>query len=477
MTAPTKHPARRALALIQAEPWAITSEALAQIIEIAARENRSLEALEAELGEPLANTYEATIRDGIATIRLTGAFFRYANLFTRVSGATSLQSVAPDLTAAIKDSRVQGIILAIDSPGGTVSGTSEFADLIYQARDQKRIVAHIDGLGASAAYWIASAAARITASDTSIVGSIGVVMAERLQDDTGIIEFVSSQSPRKRTSPTDELGRADRQAIVDALGERFLEVVARHRAVELDRVRAEFGQGGVFVGQAAADAGMVDAISTYEQVHADLVQETRGGAVRVLGAARFATPMVRGAAPENGRVAAHTEESQMADSKNGQPATLTAEQLTAQYPEQVAAIRAAARTEGEAAGREAGKGEGRAEGITAENARIQAIEALTVAGHEAVITACKKDSACTPEMAAVKLVQAQQAKASATAAAGGDARSQRLELLRATEKNEQPPAAAPTDTPAENADAAAVQRILGTAQALRAPAPSTARRS
>lgn len=395
-----KRPAKRTLALVQAEPWAITREALAQIVEIAARENRSVEAIEVERGQPLENTYRATMREGVATIRLTGPLFRYANLFTAISGATSLELVAKDLTAALKDPSIRGILLAVDSPGGAVSGTSELGDLIYEARGVKPIVAHVDGFGASAAYWLASAADRVTASDTSLVGSIGVIMAEYLDDDENVIEFVSSQSPRKRTNPTEDIGRAQRQAIVDALGERFLETVARHRGVSVDTVREDFGQGDVFVGAAAVEAGLIDGISTYEQVHAALVEETR--AFRTLARPVYGASASRENPAPTGRVAATPKESTM---KTNEPATLTAEQLAEKHPEQVAAIRA----EGEAAGKETGLKEGRIEGATAERTRILAIEDLAIAGHEAVIAEAKRDPAATPEATAVKLLQAQKA--------------------------------------------------------------------
>jgi ClpP class serine protease len=460
-----RHPARRVLALVQAEPWAITEAGLRQIIEIAARENRPIEAIEAERGQPLENTYRATVRDGIATIRMTGPLFRYANLFTAVSGATSMEMVAKDFTAAVQDQAVRGILLSIDSPGGTVSGTSELADLIYKARGSKPIHAHIDGLGASAAYWLASAADEVTASDTSLVGSIGVVMAEQLQDEPDVIEFVSSQSPNKRTSPMEELGRAQRQAIVDALGERFLEAVARHRGVEAEKVLADFGQGGVLVGAAAEAAGLIDGVSTYEQVHAALVEET--SAARVLGAMRFSASGV------TGRVAATPQEGSMTvAAKQGEAATLTAEQLAEKYPEQIASIRAAARSEGETAGKEAGKAEGRVEGIAAENARALAIEALAMPGSEAVITECKKDTACTKEMAAVKLVQAHQQKATTEAAANAQGRVQRLEALKGDESGIKAPPAQPSTAAAEG-ELAEVQRILATARALRPAAATT----
>ena len=116
------------------------------------------EALEARLGRPLDNTRAVSIRDGVAVIPITGPIMRYANLFTRISGATSTQELATDLQTALDSPQVRAIVLNIDSPGGEASGINELADMIHASRGKKPIKAYVGGTGASAAYWIASAA-------------------------------------------------------------------------------------------------------------------------------------------------------------------------------------------------------------------------------------------------------------------------------------------------------------------------------
>jgi hypothetical protein len=75
--------------------------------------------------------------------------------------------------------------------------------------------------------------------------------------------------------PTTERGRAKYQAQVDALAGVFVADVARYRGVSEDTVLADFGQGGVFVGQAAVDAGLVDRLGSYEGTIADLAARAR----------------------------------------------------------------------------------------------------------------------------------------------------------------------------------------------------------
>ena len=60
-----------------------------------------------------------------------GPIVRYADLFTEISGATSIETLAQDLHSALNDNTISGIVLNIDSPGGEVNGTSEFADMVH----------------------------------------------------------------------------------------------------------------------------------------------------------------------------------------------------------------------------------------------------------------------------------------------------------------------------------------------------------
>jgi signal peptide peptidase SppA len=287
-----KRPAARALQLIVGQPWAMTREALETVIAIAQRENHSPEAVAAELGRPLVNTRTVTVRDGVARIPFCGPLFRYANLFTEVSGATSYEMVATDFTRAVNDPAIGAIVLAIDSPGGEVNGVSELAALVYGARGKKPIMAHVSGFGASGAYWIAAAADEVITSDTGVLGSIGVEMTvveeDEQQDGYQQLTFRSSQSPQKNADTRTPAGAEQVQALVDELGAVFVSAVARYRGVSEEKVLADFGQGGLLVGKAAVKVGMADRVMTAEQVHAMLVDRLGGRSSRSTVRARAA---------------------------------------------------------------------------------------------------------------------------------------------------------------------------------------------
>lgn len=270
----------RILSRITSEPWAITSESMEMILQILQRENESPQAVAARLGRPLDNTYAVENRDGIAVLPVNGPLFRYADFFTEISGATSYDRLATDFARSRDDTRISSILLNLDSPGGEANGCSEFADMVFASRGIKPIVAYVGGSACSAAYWIASAADEIVIGDTAILGSIGTVLgiADTRERDAkaGVrrMEIVSSQSPYKRVDPTTEEGHGRLLARVDALSEVFIAKVARNRGVSVDTVMREFGQGDVFVGQAAVQAGLADRVGSFEALVAEMLSGT-----------------------------------------------------------------------------------------------------------------------------------------------------------------------------------------------------------
>lgn len=265
-----------AFSIAASKPWYMQQEALETLLAVADRMGDP-QALQTRQGKPLDGTRRVKMREnGVAVIPITGPIFRHANLFSEISGATSTDLLARDIQAALDNPYVRAIALEIDSPGGEATGIHELAAMIFAARGRKPIKAYIGGTGASAAYWIASAADEIVIDATAIVGSIGVVMSyldtSERDAKAGVrrVEIVSSQSPDKRLDPNTDEGRTKVQAIVDALAETFVASVAAHRGTKPAAVLADFGRGGVLVGAAAVKARMADRIGSLESLISEL---------------------------------------------------------------------------------------------------------------------------------------------------------------------------------------------------------------
>lgn len=419
----------RALAYVLNSHWAMTEEAIRTVIAIAARTSLGPEAVEAERGERLDNSRMVTVRNGVATIPVRGVLMRYGNIFGRVSGATSFDVLATDIRTALDDPTIKALLLAVDSPGGEVAGTEETAQLLYEGRERKPIVAHIDGSGASAAYWLASAAREVVVGSTAIAGSIGIRLAIQAQAEgdrkQGIetITIISSQSPRKEADPKTAEGRAQYQAILDHLGAVFINTVARNRGVTADVVLSDFGQGGVFVGSDAVAAGLANRVATYESLHAEL--EAQYGSRRRIGSL---LPSLPSAALRSAR-SITSKESRMPPTTDPEAPSTVAE-LAAAFPEQVTQIRAAA--------------------ATAERERITAISALAEPGLEALIRAAQADPTCSADAAARRILEHQR-----------QAKSDRLGAL-AEDGSEAKPPATPTPPAEPNGPAATAARIKAT---------------
>lgn len=265
----------RAHEFIASQPWCITEPALRQIIAIAER-SAEPEAVAAREGMRRADARRIEMRENVAVIPVRGPIFRYANLFAEISGATSTEAIAKDFTTAIEDPQVAGVVMEFDSPGGAAAGINELARMIYEARGAKPIIAYASSQMASAAYWIGSAADSLVGDRTALIGSIGVLYtatdttARDARSGIRTIEVVSSQSPDKRVDVGADEGRAKIQRIVDDLAAVFVDSVATYRDITTADVLADYGRGGLLVGQSAVDAGLLDRLGSLESVIADI---------------------------------------------------------------------------------------------------------------------------------------------------------------------------------------------------------------
>jgi len=265
----------RALELAASQPWLMLPDALDNLLTISDRLGDPV-ALATKRGERLEDTRKVTLRNGVAIVPVVGPIFRYANLFTEISGATSTQVLATDIQRALDDPKVKSIVLNIDSPGGVAAGINELAEMIYAGRSRKQIVAYIGGTGASAAYWIASAAGEIVIDEASLAGSIGVVVEAVVENEkaTGRTRYqiVSRNAPNKRPDLATEEGRAKVGETIDAMSEVFVGKVARNLGVAAEKVPEMGDHGGLRVGADAVKHGLAHRTGSLESLITELAK-------------------------------------------------------------------------------------------------------------------------------------------------------------------------------------------------------------
>lgn len=227
----------------------------------------------------------------VAVIEIFGALAHrtYADWAGWVQG---YQDVANQLAAALGDRAVKAVALSVDSPGGVVDGCAQLAEQIRAARGAKPIHACINDFGTSAAYWIASAADKISATKTARIGSIGVralhIDMSKALSDAGytVTEIFAGDHKIDGTpyAPLSDAARAAIQASIDYYHGLFASAVAANRGLDKSAVIAT--QAAVYDPIQAKRLGLIDAIEDPDAVISRLAQRYGGRAQPQRAAAR-----------------------------------------------------------------------------------------------------------------------------------------------------------------------------------------------
>jgi signal peptide peptidase SppA len=206
----------------------------------------------------------------IGIIPIVGLLSHRMGMMSDISGGTSAEAIAQDFRSMLADPSIKAIILDFDSPGGVSSGMEELAQEIFASRGVKPIIAQVNALCASAAYWIASAADEIVVTPSGQAGSIGTYT---IHDDlseamakAGVKETIIKAGKNKmiapESQPLSEEAHGIIQARVNEAQAMFTRAVARGRNVSVSKVNDTFGQGLMFGAQELVNRGMADRVSS-----------------------------------------------------------------------------------------------------------------------------------------------------------------------------------------------------------------------
>ncbi len=218
--------------------------------------------------------------DGVAVIEMDGPMMKGESKF----GGTNTIATRVALRAAAADPDVVGIMLHIDSPGGHVSGTAEVADEVRNAKKSKPVYAHIDDLGASAAFWVASATDRISINQMGKTGSIGTVAvvedSSKAYEAAGVTVHVISTGAYKGAfnegAPVTAEHLAYLQDMIDGINKHFLGAVQKGRNMTAAKLGA-IADGRVFSADKALELGLVDAVQPFDKALTEV--KKAGGAM------------------------------------------------------------------------------------------------------------------------------------------------------------------------------------------------------
>lgn len=190
---------------------------------------------------------------------------------------SNYDGISRAVESAAADPEVKHIVLAVDSPGGEVTGLPETAAVIANAAKTKPVSAMVTGMAASAAYWLTSQARDITLTPSGEVGSVGVRMMHmdisKMMDNAGIGvtelhsgEFKTEWSPFR---PLTEAAKEDMQSRLNATHAEFLKSVQAGRAgrATQDITSQRFGEGRMFSADTAKAHGLVDNVQSAREFY------------------------------------------------------------------------------------------------------------------------------------------------------------------------------------------------------------------
>ena len=205
-------------------------------------------------------SFGSTFGDKIAVVDLEGVIL-------------SPKSTVDQLKKYADDDSVKAIILHVNSPGGGVAASEEIYREVKRIRDEKkkRLVAAIESVGASGAYYVSSATNKIYADEGSIVGSIGVISEWVNYGDLlhwaklkAIVmkagEFKDTGNPTREMTPSEQQYL---QSLIDNMHSQFIQAVADGRKMKYQDVKV-IADGKVWTGQQAASMKLIDQVADFQ---------------------------------------------------------------------------------------------------------------------------------------------------------------------------------------------------------------------
>ena len=222
-----------------------------------------------------------------AIVQVKGPIIKDAGWLAYYGFAGSRETLVA-LESAAADEEIENIVMVMDTPGGSVDGLAELGDAIYRINQTKPITVHIDGMLASAGYYIAAGASAIYANRMDLIGSIGTrIMLYDYSEyfsELGIkaipIDTGEHKSAGAEGTEITEAQQAEFQRIVDGYFEDFMSVINRGRTIDDLESLAD---GRVFFAEEAVKSGLIDGIKSIDETlkQTQPMQSTRKARARL----------------------------------------------------------------------------------------------------------------------------------------------------------------------------------------------------
>lgn len=250
------------------KPLLISSNFLEQFLA----DSKKSQALPENFQETAPLSYQ-TVND-VAVIRVHGPIVRYASAEQLFYGYCDIEDVKQLIADAVLELSIQGIVLSMDTPGGTADHIMELGLFIREMKKKKPIATHVEGGNFSAGYWISASTDFIYSDLSGESGSIGVVQAvydtSKLFNNMGVNVKVMRSSPLKGagiqgTEFTEEM-QAEFKRGIDYLYGKFTSWVKENRP----QVKPEAMNAQTYFAEEAKKMGLIDGIYSLEKTIEDV---------------------------------------------------------------------------------------------------------------------------------------------------------------------------------------------------------------
>jgi signal peptide peptidase SppA len=222
-----------------------------------------------------------SVHEGVGVISISGSLVTEAPAFAAMFGVIGYNVIKDTLITAAQDPEIKQILLNVDSPGGSAMGISSVAALIQKiSSEHKPITGFVENQACSAGYWLLSSTDTVHAERLATVGSIGCIAISmqyvgRMEQDGVTATVIRSTSRKAMGSPYEVLSaeaKAEIQSKIDTLYMEFKTNISQLRGLSMDTADI-WGNGSTQLGFEALPLGLVDKITTFEELTSSLVKK------------------------------------------------------------------------------------------------------------------------------------------------------------------------------------------------------------
>ena len=180
------------------------------------------------------------------------------------------------LAQAAADPSVKAIVLRVNSPGGEVTASDTLYEAVKETAKKKKVVVYMDSLAASGGYYVSCGATKIVANETTLTGSIGVIIQafnyadafNKLGLATNTFASGKFKDSLSGSRPMRDDEKAYVQNLVTQMYEKFVGIVSAARGISVDELKAHIADGRVFTGEEAKKLKLVDELGYVEDAYA-----------------------------------------------------------------------------------------------------------------------------------------------------------------------------------------------------------------